>query len=166
MVRCETTLKSWGELQDIVRRSKERAENQGILGNLRRLKADQDEYDAFLKVVQEEWKSLDDFILHKVFGCERRSTTDDGGTIRSTCDKPAGAERLLKWAENDFPYALEKNIRHYLLWSTKELSTDELSQQVADFVDTEQYVYFVNPPHLRSVRKVWHAHVLFKIEGK
>jgi len=53
-----------------------------------------------------------------------------------------------------------------LLWSTKELSTDELSQQVADFVDTEQYVYFVNPPHLRSVRKVWHAHVLFKIEGK
>ena len=56
MVRCETTLKSWGELQDIVRRSKERAENQGILGSLRRLKADQDEYDAFLKVVQEEWK--------------------------------------------------------------------------------------------------------------
>ena len=58
------------------------------------------------------------------------------------------------------------SIRHYLLWSTKELSTDELSQQVADFVDTEQYVYFVNPPHLRSVRKVWHAHVLFKIEGE
>jgi hypothetical protein len=65
---------------------------------------------------------------------------------------------------NDFPYAVEPSIQHILLWSQLPLSRS----YIEDILETNfgsqcyEWVYWVNPPEIQSVRKLPHVHVFLR----
>ncbi|CAG8502414.1 5483_t:CDS:2 [Ambispora leptoticha] len=68
--------------------------------------------------------------------------------------------------ENDFPYAIESSIKHFILWS-KLAFTPGSMQEVdrflrAKFPRNKEWLFFVNLPHLQSVQGVSHAHVFVR----
>lgn len=65
---------------------------------------------------------------------------------------------------NDFPYSVEEGISHILLWSQIPLSRDYIEDILESNYGHEQYewVYFVNPPEIQSVRKLPHVHVFMR----
>jgi hypothetical protein len=66
---------------------------------------------------------------------------------------------------NDFPYSVAEGISHILLWSQIPLARD----YIEDILETNyshtlyEWVYFVNPPEIQSVRKLPHVHVFMRL---
>ncbi len=71
-----------------------------------------------------------------------------------------GSARLVL-TRNEFPYFLEFPIEHWLIWSDQPLNDDQLSIASDYYFPSSEFetLGFVNPPHLRSVKSVFHAHV-------
>lgn len=65
---------------------------------------------------------------------------------------------------NDFPYSVEEGIKHILLWSQIPLSQSYIEEILeANYGSkTYEWVYFVNPPEIQSVRKLPHVHVFMR----
>ncbi|KAI9268828.1 hypothetical protein BDA99DRAFT_502761 [Phascolomyces articulosus] len=65
---------------------------------------------------------------------------------------------------NDFPYSTEPGIRHILIWSQSPLNESYVKEILEQHYDSQQleWVYFVNPPELQSVRKLPHVHVFMR----
>jgi hypothetical protein len=65
---------------------------------------------------------------------------------------------------NDFPYSVEEGISHILLWSQIPLASDYIEQILESNYGHKLYewVYFVNPPEIQSVRKLPHVHVFMR----
>ena len=147
------------------------------LGKLRREKAEQKRYNGFMQKVKSEYASVEDFILASVFGC--KTEIAENGTLVTAANPQK--QRVIKWRKNDFPYALEEGITHFILWSTESLTEPELQRECESFFLTNErddneststenknkkkrFVYFVNPPKFRSIQRIWHAHVLTPCE--
>ncbi|ELR13372.1 uncharacterized protein ACA1_241600 [Acanthamoeba castellanii str. Neff] len=126
--------------------------------------------------MRSEFGTVGDFILHHRFGfpyltrpedgkkyvvvpsSSGRRTDDHGGGEGVPRTTSGGSKRVV-WAKNDFPYALEADISHFLLWSLQPLPPQQLEQLIQQHVaPDEEFVYFVNPPALQSVQNVFHAH--------
>jgi hypothetical protein len=64
---------------------------------------------------------------------------------------------------NDFPYYLVKNIQHWLIWcDPKPKEPEKIIEEILNKnFPCEKFdrLSFVNPPRLRSVSDVFHAHV-------
>ena len=76
---------------------------------------------------------------------------------------PRGFTRAVRWAPNDFPYAMHAGMEHFLVWCAGgALSAEELHEQVEAHRPAARFeaITFVNPARLQSVRNVWHAHVV------
>jgi hypothetical protein len=76
---------------------------------------------------------------------------------------PRGFTRAVRWAPNDFPYAMHAGMEHFLVWCAGgALSAEELAEQVEAHRPAAHFeaITFVNPARLQSVRNVWHAHVV------
>ena len=67
----------------------------------------------------------------------------------------------IKWMRNAFPYDVE-GARHYIIWSTTPLSNDKIREIALLRVGGMEFVHFVNPGEMQSVKKLWHAHILVK----
>ena len=70
---------------------------------------------------------------------------------------------------NDFPYFFEDNVEHYCLWKLKdELSDCEILNAIKQLQKNKKfgknYAYYINPPNLKSILEVHHAHILIKTE--
>ncbi|KAI9481040.1 MAG: hypothetical protein EXX96DRAFT_607808 [Benjaminiella poitrasii] len=65
---------------------------------------------------------------------------------------------------NDFPYSVSKDIQHILLWSRIPLARDYIEEILETNYghQTYEWVYFVNPPEIQSVRKLPHVHVFMR----
>lgn len=65
---------------------------------------------------------------------------------------------------NDFPYSVAEGISHILLWSQVPLAHDHIEDILETNYGHELYewVYFVNPPEIQSVRKLPHVHVFMR----
>ncbi|KAI8090884.1 uncharacterized protein B0P05DRAFT_527818 [Gilbertella persicaria] len=65
---------------------------------------------------------------------------------------------------NDFPYAVEEGISHILLWSQVPLKQPYVEEILEKNYGSKYYewVYFVNPPDIQSVRKLPHVHVFMR----
>lgn len=66
-----------------------------------------------------------------------------------------------KWMRNAFPYDVD-GTRHYVIWSVTPLSTEKIREIAFLRVGGLEFVHFVNPGELQSVKKLWHAHILVK----
>ena len=95
------------------------------------------------------------------FHCPR---TD--GKKRAEIREPKLQPRLV-WRRNDFPYHFEEGIDHWVLWSSSGPLLDEaLRGEAAERFGTDhEFLIWVNPPELQSVRAMWHAHVLIRKKG-
>ncbi|KAI8089214.1 uncharacterized protein BX664DRAFT_296778 [Halteromyces radiatus] len=65
---------------------------------------------------------------------------------------------------NDFPYSVEKGIDHILVWSQVPLKPDYVEHVLQNNYDQTkwEWVYFVNPPEIQSVKKLPHVHVFLR----
>lgn len=161
---------SWAEVREVM------ASN--ALEKLGRLPEQLARYRQQTEVMRSEFGTVGDFILHHRFGfpyltrpedgkkyvvvpsSSGRRTDDHGGGEGVPRTTSGGSKRVV-WAKNDFPYALEADISHFLLWSLQPLPPQQLEQLIQQHVvPDEEFVYFVNPPALQSVQNVFHAHVL------
>lgn len=116
--------------------------------------------------IGEVWASTDDFVLHKYFGAASSAAEGDRDRRRVLAGEEArlAAEGRVEWAPNDFPYDLEPGIAHFVVWSARgELSREEVLLLAREKAGPGvELAVFVNPPGLRSVHRVWHAHVLVR----
>lgn len=63
---------------------------------------------------------------------------------------------------NDFPYALDTGISHYLVWCPHPLDEHIVHKIIDAELSTQNFsdfLHFVNPPHLQTVPNLWHAHI-------
>ncbi|KAI8371357.1 uncharacterized protein BYT42DRAFT_579960 [Radiomyces spectabilis] len=65
---------------------------------------------------------------------------------------------------NDFPYSVESGIDHILIWSQVPLDPNYVEQILEQRYGSEnwEWVYWVNPPEIQSVRKLPHVHVFMR----
>eukprot|EP00878_Enallax_costatus_P001268 GHUV01001412.1.p1 GENE.GHUV01001412.1~~GHUV01001412.1.p1 ORF type:complete len:207 (+),score=46.43 GHUV01001412.1:94-621(+) len=129
------------------------------LGHLRRSEQQLKTYRAFMAKVREDYASIADFI--KVSVLDRACRINSGGK-KEAVDMEHGTD-LLVWHQNDFPYYFEDNVQHWLLWSTSgPLSHAAIEQETRQKFPDMDYLIFVNPAALQSIRDIWHCHVLVR----
>lgn len=104
------------------------------------------------------------------------STFSDGNESSTSCSSvssppssPTGPLNPLQIVlkKNEFPYSVKKGIEHWLIWSRNPL-TDEvwIRRYLEERLPGRDYLFFVNPPELRSVPSIFHVQVFTKGEGE
>jgi hypothetical protein len=166
---------AWKELVDIVLHKKDPTLHSRSL-------AVQNEYLKFTDQVKTEWVSVNDHILHTKFQFEKRVEGSnrkveeelEDGKLPNGCQWRAypplsevkRTERRLLL--NEFPYFVQDGIEHWCLWKLCENVTEndisfakselnKMSHERGNVIDT---LCWVNPPHLKSVPDIDHAHIL------
>lgn len=139
----------------------------GRLESLGRSTEQQATYRVFRANIQEEWVSVSDYVL-----CAKlqysETTTADGKRVAV---RPPGVEQpRTVLLENDFPYNLDTGIFHYVLWKIGgEVLPNDIDVAVQQLRTTRGAVdtaVYINPPHLKSILDVEHAHILFICQEK
>mmetsp|Transcript_48542 Transcript_48542/g.52430 ORF Transcript_48542/g.52430 Transcript_48542/m.52430 type:complete len:127 (+) Transcript_48542:225-605(+) len=70
---------------------------------------------------------------------------------------------------NDFPYYVEENIVHYVLWKAKTPITEQEINDARNILETNtsinaiEILHWVNPLNLKSVPEIDHVHFLCRI---
>eukprot|EP01127_Copromyxa_protea_P007508 TRINITY_DN17404_c0_g1_i2.p1 TRINITY_DN17404_c0_g1~~TRINITY_DN17404_c0_g1_i2.p1 ORF type:complete len:155 (-),score=28.95 TRINITY_DN17404_c0_g1_i2:35-499(-) len=141
-------LLTWKELTQTI--------TEGRLEDLYRTPKDLEYYMAQNAKTLLVWKSVGDYILHREFGFDHVIENDKRVSV-----VPEG--KVIKFVPNDYKYALDPSISHYLIWSTVPLKNEEIEAIIAEKLPQNEYesIYSVNPAHLQSIRNVYHAHVFF-----
>ena len=113
--------------------------------------------------VNKEYRSINDFIRINYLKWDVQFDSTIGKHIAVPSARTIN-EPLL--TPNDFPYYLVENIRHWLIWCDPKPAEPE--KMIETIVNKEfprdrfDRLSFVNPPRLRSVSDVFHAHVFTK----
>ncbi|KAG0250622.1 hypothetical protein BG011_008206 [Mortierella polycephala] len=73
----------------------------------------------------------------------------------------------IRLAKNEFPYSVKPGIEHWLIWSQHPL-TDEvwIRRYLEERLPGRDFLFFINPPELRSVPSISHVQVFTKGEGE
>ncbi|OLY77685.1 hypothetical protein AYI68_g8281 [Smittium mucronatum] len=149
----KTQVKSWSVLKKYI--------DSGEFEELGRTVENQSIYDAKMKELKAKYGSIDTFIRETVVS----KILDDKAKIT---DGVIDYKDQLYLKKNDFPYALEPNIDHLILWSVYKLDAGSVPPpNVVHFIATHlgpsvEYLWLVNPPHLQSVPGVYHGHLFVK----
>ncbi|RUS22730.1 hypothetical protein BC937DRAFT_87541 [Endogone sp. FLAS-F59071] len=66
---------------------------------------------------------------------------------------------------NDFGYAIDPSIDHFLIWSPQPLRAERVAEIVEKEFESKRFeaVYFVNPAKLQSVKNISHVHVFVRL---
>lgn len=134
------------------------------LDKLARTEEQQRAYMSYMRKLKQEWKSVMDFVVCSKFDLERRKDNVSGlWYAHPPVNQVSGIHsRLVK---NDFPYYFQDNIEHWVLWKLGEdcssldieQAKQTLEKQMGDVMDT---LHWINPPRLKSLPEVDHAHIL------
>eukprot|EP00536_Pseudo-nitzschia_multiseries_P007025 jgi/Psemu1/16663/gm1.16663_g len=125
----------------------------------------QESYVLHSRRIKDEWKSINDYILHSKFGFEQH-VGSDGKFVSYPSLEEAKLEKRMetRLLLNDYPYYVAPGIEHWCLWKLGgrvESSELELAEkELADMGTVEEIASWVNPPHLQSVPDIDHAHLL------
>lgn len=130
------------------------------------------EMNDHMHKVKEEYASVRDYILGKFFQLplvevdveEPDSIKDSASPISKGRKKQAIIRKddmgRLAFALNDFPYNFTPNIKHYILWSLKPLTDEEIRDHISKLLTKgERYLVFSNLPFKQSIKDVFHVHV-------
>mgnify|MGYP001189693280 CR=1 FL=1 len=75
-------------------------------------------------------------------------------------------ENDFAYTQNSFPYETEKNIKHDIIWSKRDLSEADIREIIIKHnqnMDIEKdCVYFINIKSNQSIPDITHAHVFIK----
>ena len=72
--------------------------------------------------------------MSEVFG--RQTEVREGLKVAQRIESADDAPPELRWRINDFPYALEDDVLHYILWSTSVLDEESIRQEIVQFIPT------------------------------
>ncbi|KAI9296294.1 hypothetical protein K502DRAFT_289722, partial [Neoconidiobolus thromboides FSU 785] len=113
--------------------------------------ADEEIYQQAIDNIKQEHGTVTNYINNvKLASLKKEVNNDDCNLYRP---------RVLL-IENDFGYHLAEGIEHHLIWSLEKWYNPK---QILGFLKKElsgrEYVFFLNPDHLRSIKEVFHLHV-------
>ncbi|TPX58680.1 hypothetical protein PhCBS80983_g02989 [Powellomyces hirtus] len=99
----------------------------------------------------------------EIFGYEA-STDESSGKIyaRSPADPSQIRDKVLR--TNVYPYYTKPpgQITHSVLWYRDEMTADEISALLLERLPGDQFVFWINPPHRRTIPEINHCHVLYR----
>ena len=126
---------------------------------------DQVVYELHKKQIADKWVSMTDKMLCTVFGVQ--CCVDGVGKMYvdyATIPKDVKLELL----QNDFPYPICDNMRHYVLWKLNgQVTSDDIHNAMADLQKTvtiTDYVYWENATYKKSVPGIEHIHIIVQLE--
>ena len=162
---------TWKEVKDIIKTSD--------LSLLRRNQEQEKDYQKFRSQLRKEWTSVLDYILVTKFDWRKEITDAKQWTAISPQDR---YETRLVLCRNDFPYYMESNIDHWILWkldgrsgigsNLNTITNNEIEQAKIDLcankdnrfedrnVKILDILHWINPPHLKSLPDIDHVHIL------
>ncbi|KAF8820397.1 hypothetical protein IE077_003216 [Cardiosporidium cionae] len=151
--RSLTKAFSWEELKEIAAL--------GGIDALMRWPEVQKFYRQSMNNIKTTYESVDDYILITKFAYAEKYL--ENGKIQARPTEQAEMSTV-NLCLNDFPYAIEEGLSHYILWSLKELSSDEANAMLRNEFDSALYdiIYFLNAPALQTVGSVHHWHIFVK----
>ncbi|KAL3940510.1 MAG: hypothetical protein SGBAC_004961 [Bacillariaceae sp.] len=146
----------WDELKQIIQ------DEQQDLDKLSRSEEDQREYEVFRYHLKQQYYSIVDYILISKFGFEKQAKKYTRWQAVPSLQESKTSRKVL--VKNDFPYYTASNIVHYILWKLKEdLTMDEIQEAETELKTSFgalDVVHWTNPPRLRSLPEIDHAHYL------
>lgn len=117
-------------------------------------------YIEHQKAVDRDYRSINDFI--RINYLKWNSTIDTNSKKRIAVPSPTSIPGPLL-TPNRFPYYLAQGIEHWLIWcDPKPLEPESVIRKVIDHEfpsDKFDRISFINPPRLRSISDVFHAHI-------
>ncbi|KAL0486481.1 hypothetical protein AKO1_012060 [Acrasis kona] len=126
------------------------------------------EYENHQKWLANEWRSINDYVLFKFFELPYHLKDGLKEVIvpETNSSEPEESHLCYKITENEFPYFVDDNIHHYVLWSTRPLSPPEVetclekekSHSFKKFAQVE-WIWKRHGEDYRSVKGVWHVQV-------
>jgi hypothetical protein len=168
-----TTKATWEELVEII-------EVEQNIPKLSRSREQQHEYEVFRYHMKEQYASTLDYILISKFGFEAKHAKDDSchesDKSDDVCHKWMAYPSLhdvqtptIILVKNDFPYCVQDNIEHYVLWKLREAITSREILDARDRLTSEPIrsmaiLQWINPPNLKSIPEIDHVHFLCKIQ--
>ncbi len=136
--------------------------------NLSRSDEVESKYTTHRENILTEWVSMEDYLKVKYFGAAI-CYNDLGQSVNKKC-------AILKsnpvvWYSlqlNEFPYNIKENIQHYVLWSLKSLSHDEICRLLLLLIgdDNENMCWFEQSIDQKSIKGIWHIHIFYKNSSK
>lgn len=157
------------------------------LGPMGRSEAVQAAYQKAIKRRTKKYGSPDEYIRQRILhwppaektdgndSSPPHSSSDGNESSSSSCSSslsppssPTGPVDPLEvnLKKNEFPYSVKPGIEHWLIWSRQPL-TDEvwIRRYLEERLPGRDYLFFINPPELRSVPTISHVQVFTKGEG-
>ncbi|GBB91370.1 hypothetical protein RclHR1_01860024 [Rhizophagus clarus] len=135
---------------------------------LRRSKPDQLKYRAYKEKINKEHGSLDNYLYQNVLNWPKESYSNDSSSQEYFSSKIPSTHYNLRL--NDFPYTIDSSIAHYVLWSRLPFR-DQRDQDVKGdinlflkekFPGNKEWLFFINPPQLQSIKNIWHGHIFMR----
>ncbi|CAG8536700.1 7723_t:CDS:2 [Funneliformis caledonium] len=136
---------------------------------LRREKSLQLKYAAHKVKIAQEYSSLDHYVCKVVLNWSKeilqKSSTSPQEYFSSKTPSTHYNLRL-----NDFPYIVDSSISHYILWSKlpfENQNEPDVKKEIDSFLKEKfpgekEWVFFINPPRLQSVKSIWHGHIFVR----
>ncbi|EFA86716.1 hypothetical protein PPL_00520 [Heterostelium album PN500] len=131
--------RTWDDLKFVI--------SQGRLHELGRKDVIQSEMKNHSKWVSENYNSMKDYILYKMFDFELESTVEENNDntspnqLHSTKKKkaviPDIIEQKIVFKKNDFPYNCEKGINHMVLWCLKPMTDEQAKKYITENLNLE-----------------------------
>jgi len=123
----------------------------------------QQNYNKLKQIMNQNWKTKKDYILHAIFNFPfiREKSGKQLTAIPTTVKLP-----ITKIMLNNMPYNFESQMSHYCLWKIggKITPTDihQTIQHLEQKHKIDSYVTWENPPELKSIKDVEHIHVVIQ----
>lgn len=156
---------SWDECYDIIVIQK-------YIPKLSRSVQQQTIYEIYRYNMLKEWKSVIDQILCTKFNTIFEKRYDN--IINKYYSYPLLSDYIktnhnntVTVTLNEFPYNMENNIEHYILWklgneNITELDISNAKEEISlnNQCYNMDYIHWINPPHLKSIPDIDHIHIL------
>ncbi|ORZ09773.1 hypothetical protein BCR41DRAFT_358454 [Lobosporangium transversale] len=144
-----------------------------------RSEAVQEAYQRAIKRRTKKYGSPDEYIRQRVLhwppmenvSSPSSPSTDSDDSSSSGSPPPSPTEPVdpLEFAlkKNEFPYSVESGIEHWLIWSKNPLPDEDwIRRYLEERLPGREYLFFINPPELRSVPSIHHVQVFTKGYGE
>ncbi len=104
------------------------------------------------------FNSIRDKILIKEFKC-KSEVNEANNKLRAIVDETT--PRLL-WTENLYPYFFQAGVQHNIVWYLdSKLEKNVLDEYIRENIgEHREYIYWENPPHLKSIPDLNHYQVI------
>ncbi|ORX48092.1 hypothetical protein BCR36DRAFT_584406, partial [Piromyces finnis] len=127
--------------------------------------ADEAVYMNWMKVLKKKYSSINDYIKIVVMGYSE--IIDEKTGIRKAFEPKSDTKKLIFESEdvyytirrNDFPYWLEPNIGHFVLWTSEEFTREHAGKILHEKFPESDIIYFSNTPDKKSVKGVCHYQI-------